>query len=220
MTPDPDLCRPGKLDVLIPAERIRRRLDELAEEISRDYAERDLVLVGLLRASFIFLADLVRRLDLPLRLDFLTAASYGDGTSPQSPVMVGGESEGAKRPERLETSSEGAKRPERSETSSEGAKRPERSETSLAVDVRGRDCLVVDAVLDTGRTLVAARRYLLALGPRSLAACVLLAKAGAREVEVTAEYVGFAVADRFLVGYGLDHAQRYRNLPYVAALRE
>ena len=207
MTPDPDLCPRGRLDVLIPAERIRRRLDELAEEISRDYAERDLVLVGLLRASFIFLADLVRRLDLPLRLDFLTAASYGDGTSPQSPVMVGGESEGAKRPERLETSSE-------------GAKRPERSETSLAVDVRGRDCLVVDAVLDTGRTLAAARRYLLALGPRSLAACVLLAKAGPREVEVTAEYVGFTVADRFLVGYGLDHAQRYRNLPYVAALRE
>lgn len=114
--------------VLIPAERIRRRLDELAEEISRDYAERDLVVVGLLRASFIFLADLVRRLDLPLRLDFLTAASgvsdlfdYGDGTSPQSPVAVGGE---------------------------------------LAVDVRGRDCLVVDAVLDTGRTLAAARRDL------------------------------------------------------------
>ena len=181
MTPDPDLCPPGRLDVLIPAERIHRRLDELAEEISQDYAERDLVLVGLLRASFIFLADLVRRLDLPLRLDFLTAASYGDGTSPQSPVAVGGE---------------------------------------LAVDVRGRDCLVVDAVLDTGRTLAAARRDLLALGPRSLAACVLLVKAGAREVEVTAEYVGFTVADRLLVGYSLDHAQRYRNLPYVAALRE
>ena len=80
----------GGLEVLIPAERIHRRLDELAEEISRDYAERNLVLVGLLRASFIFLADLVRRLDFPLRLDFLTAASYGDGTSPQGPVTVGG----------------------------------------------------------------------------------------------------------------------------------
>ena len=181
MTAHPDLCPPEGPSVLIPAPRIRRRLDELAEEISRDYAERDLVLVGLLRASFIFLADLVRRLDLPLRLDFLTAASYGDGTGPQHSVTLGGE---------------------------------------LAVDVRGRDCLVVDAVLDTGRTLAAARRNLLALEPRSLAACVLLVKEGAQQVEVTADYVGFTVADRFLVGYGLDHAQRYRNLPYIAALGE
>ena len=171
----------GDLEVLIPAERIHRRLDELAEEISRDYAERDLVLVGLLRASFIFLADLVRRLDLPLRLDFLTAASYGDGTSPQGPVAVGGE---------------------------------------LAVDVRGRDCLLVDVVLDTGRTLSAACTYILGLRPRSLAVCVLLVKEGAQEVEVPTDYVGFTVADRFLVGYGLDHAQRFRHLPYVAALRE
>ena len=169
------------LEVLIPAERIHRRLDELADEVSRDYAERDLVLVGLLRASFIFLADLVRRLDLPLRVDFLTAASYGDGTSPQRPVTVGG---------------------------------------GLAVDVRGRDCLLVDVVLDTGRTLSAARTYILGLQPRSLAVCVLLVKEGAQEIEVPADYVGFTAADRFLVGYGLDHAQHYRHLPHVAALRE
>jgi len=171
----------GDLEVLLPAERIHRRLDEMAGKISSDYAERDLVLVGLLRASFVFLADLVRRLDLPLRLDFLTAASYGSGTSPQRPVTLGGE---------------------------------------LVVDVRGRDCLLVDVVLDTGRTLSTARAHVLGLHPRSLGVCVLLVKSGAQEVEVPVDYVGFTVADRFLVGYGLDHAQRFRHLPYVAALRE
>jgi len=164
----------GDLEVLLPAERIHRRLDEMAGKISSDYAERDLVLV-------VFLADLVRRLDLPLRLDFLTAASYGSGTSPQRPVTLGGE---------------------------------------LVVDVRGRDCLLVDVVLDTGRTLSTARAHVLGLHPRSLGVCVLLVKSGAQEVEVPVDYVGFTVADRFLVGYGLDHAQRFRHLPYVAALRE
>lgn len=167
------------LELLIPARRIHQRLDQLAQDIGRDFSGKDLVLVGVLRASFIFLADLVRRLDLPLRLDFLSAGSYGDGTTPQHAVVVDGGSAG---------------------------------------DVAGRDCLLVDAVLDTGRTLFAARQRLLSFGPRSLAACVLLVKGGAQEVEVPVEYVGFTVPDRFLVGYGLDYAQRYRNLPYLAAL--
>jgi len=171
----------ARLEVLLPAERIHQRLDELAQEISRDYGERDLVLVGLLRASFIFLADLIRRLDLPLRVDFLSAASYGDGTSPQKAVELsaGGE-----------------------------------------LDVYGRDCLLVDAVLDTGRTLAAACQRIRSFRPRSLATCVLLVKEGAQELSVPPDYVGFTVPDRFLVGYGLDHAQRYRNLPYLATLRD
>jgi hypoxanthine phosphoribosyltransferase len=175
----PEAPERSETSLLIPAERIHQRLDELAREIARDFSRKDLVLVGVLRASFIFLADLVRRLDLPLRLDFLSAGSYDGGTTPQRPVVVAGGS---------------------------------------ADDVSGRDCLLVDAVLDTGRTLWAARQHLLGFGPRSLAACVLLVKEGAQEVEVPVEYVGFTVPDRFLVGYGLDYAQRYRNLPYLAAL--
>jgi len=169
------------LEPIIPQPLIERRLDELAAEISRDYAGRDLVVVGVLRASFIFVADLVRRVNLPLRVEFLTASSYGDGTTPQGPVSLAGE---------------------------------------WTPEVRGRDCLLVDVVLDTGRTLSAVRRRLLDLGPRSLAACVLAVKEGAQEVEVPVRYLGFRVPRRFLVGYGLDHAQRYRNLPYLAALRE
>jgi len=168
------------LELVISAERIHQRLDELARDIRRDFSAKDLAVVGVLRASFIFLADLVRRLVLPLRLEFLSAASYGDGTTPQRPLVVEGGS---------------------------------------AACLRGRDCLLVDAVLDTGRTLAAARTHLRGFAPRSLAVCVLLVKEGAQEVEVPAEYVGFRVPNRFLVGYGLDYAQRYRNLPYLAALR-
>jgi hypoxanthine phosphoribosyltransferase len=175
----PQASERSEITLLIPAERIHQRLDQLAQEIRRDFSGKDLVLVGVLRASFIFLADLVRRLDLPLRLDFVSAASYGDGTTPQRPPVVEGGSAG---------------------------------------DICGRDCLLVDAVLDTGRTLSAARRHLLGFWPRSLAVCVLLVKEGAQEVELPVEYVGFTVPDRFLVGYGLDYAQRYRNLPHIAAL--
>jgi hypoxanthine phosphoribosyltransferase len=169
------------LELLISTKAIHQRLDQLAEEIRRDFAQKDLVLVGVLRASFIFLADLIRRLDLPLRLDFLSAGSYGDATTPQHPPIVAGGS---------------------------------------AADIHGRDCLLVDVVLDTGRTLAAARTRLLSFAPRSLAVCVLLVKEGAQEVEVPVEYVGFPVPNRFLVGYGLDYAQRYRNLPYLAVLQE
>ena len=168
------------LELVIPTESIHARLDQLARDIRRDFAGKDLVVVGVLRASFIFLADLIRRLDLPLRLDFLSAGSYGDGTTPRQPVVVDGGS---------------------------------------AADVQGRDCLLVDAVLDSGRTLAAVRQHLLDFAPRSLAVCVLLVKEGAQQVEVPVEYVGFWAPNRFLVGYGLDYAQRYRNLPYLAALR-
>ena len=169
------------LEVLIAAKHIEARLDELARQIERDHAGSELVLVGVLQASFIFMADLVRRLELPLRLVFLSASSYGDGTSPQHPVSLGWE--------------------------------------GLA-DVGGANVLLVDTVLDTGRTLSAARAHLLELGARRVATCVLVVKEGAQEVEVPVDYLGFTVPNRFLVGYGLDHAQRYRNLPYIAALPE
>ena len=175
----PDSVPADRFEVLISAERIERRLDELARDIARDLSGRELALVGVLRASFIFMADLVRRLDLPLQLDFLSAASYGDATSPQHPVVV---------------------------------------RWGPVLSVRGRDVLLVDAVLDTGRTLAAARAHLLELGARSVATCVLVVKEGAQEVDVPVDYQGFTVPNRFLVGYGLDRAQRHRNLPYIAAL--
>ncbi len=175
----PEVQPSSELEVIVSAERIKQRLDELARDVERDYAGSELVLVGVLQASFIFMADLVRRLDLPLRLDFLRASSYGDGTSPRGPVVLGWDP---------------------------------------VLKVADADVLLVDTVLDTGRTLAAARAHLLELGPRRVRIAVLVAKEGAQEVQVPVEYLGFTVPNRFLVGYGLDYAQRHRHLPHVAAL--
>jgi hypoxanthine phosphoribosyltransferase len=181
VTEAPNVPPVEDLTVLISAERIQERVEELASAISEKYRDTELVVVGVLRAAVIFLADLVRGLDLPARLDFLSASSYGDGTSPQQPVVLS---------------------------------------PGLIPDVTGRDVLLVDTVLDSGRTLRDAVELLRSAGPRSLSVCVLVRKEGAQEVEAPAEFVGFTVPDRFLVGYGLDYAQRYRNLPYIAALPE
>jgi len=164
---------------LIGRAQLRRRVGELAEEIARDYRDRQPLLVGTLKGSFVFLADLARRLPLPLEIDFIGAASYGQGRESSGQVHVYHEP---------------------------------RSE------LRGRHVVLVEDIVDTGLTLAELRRYLEAQGPASLRVCALLMKRRAQKAGVQVDYLGFLVPDHFLVGYGLDWAERYRNLPEVYVL--
>jgi len=165
---------------LIGRAQLRRRVGELAEEIARDYRDRQPLLVGTLKGSFVFLADLARRLPLPLEIDFIGAASYGQGRESSGQVHVYHEP---------------------------------RSE------LRGRHVVLVEDIVDTGLTLAELRRYLEAQGPASLRVCALLDKRARRLIEVPLHYVGFEIPDEFVVGYGLDFRQRYRNLPFIAVVK-
>ena len=165
--------------VLIPDGQLARRVRSLAREIERDFRGREVVVVALLNGTVLFLADLIRHLSLPLRLDFIGVSSYGAGTESGELVFS----------------------------------------KELRLDVRGRDVLLVDDILDTGKTLSRVIPKLRALKPRRIKVCVLLDKPARRVAKVAADYVGFEIPDVFVVGYGLDYAERYRNLPFVGVLR-
>jgi hypoxanthine phosphoribosyltransferase len=164
--------------ILITEEAIAQRIREMSREIERDFKGREMVVVSLLNGTVMFLADLIRNLSLPLRLDFIGVSSYGAGTESGELVFT----------------------------------------KELRLDVHGRDVLLVDDILDTGKTLYRVLGKLRALGPRRIKTCVLLNKAARRTEEVEADYVGFEIPDFFVVGYGLDFAERYRNLPFVGVL--
>ena len=166
--------------VLIPADRIARRMRAMARCIEADYRGRDLVLVALLNGTVMFLADLVRCLNLPLKLDFLGVSSYRNG-------MVSGELV---------------------------------SSGKLKVNICGRHVIIVDDIMDTGKTMSHVISMLQADSPRSIRICTLLDKPSRRTEPVKPDYAGFVVPDCFVVGYGLDFAERYRNLPFVGVLRE
>lgn len=165
--------------VLITEDQIARRIRSLAREIQRDYAAGELVIVSLLNGTVLFLADLIRHLPLPLRLDFMGVSSYGSGTESGDLVFT----------------------------------------KELRLDVRGRNVLLVDDILDTGRTIKRVLEKLHQLKPRRIRTCVLLDKPARRVEKVRADYVGFRIPDLFVVGYGLDYAERYRNLPFVGVLK-
>jgi hypoxanthine phosphoribosyltransferase len=164
--------------VLITEDQIARRIRQVSRDIERDFVGRDLAVVSLLNGTVMFLADLIRHLSLPLRLDFMGVSSYGVGTESGDLVFT----------------------------------------KELRLDVRDRDVLLVDDILDTGKTLSRVLGKLRALKPRRIKACVLLNKAERRVEDVEADYVGFEIPDYFVVGYGLDFAERYRNLPFVGVL--
>lgn len=164
--------------VLISKERIARRVRVLAREVEQDFRGRDLVIVALLNGTVVFLADLLRGLSMPLRLDFIGVSSYGGGTESTELIFT----------------------------------------KELRLDVSGRDVLVVDDILDTGRTLSRVVGKLKRLGPRQIKTCVLLDKPSRRVEQIAADYVGFVIPNQFVVGYGLDFAERYRNLPFVGVL--
>jgi hypoxanthine phosphoribosyltransferase len=168
-------------EVVIEAERLQSRVSELAAEITRDYAGRELFLMGVLKGAVFFLADLMRQLDLPCELDFMAVSSYGSTTESSGVVRI---------------------------------------LKDLEDPIEGRDVVIVEDVVDSGLTLGYLLRSLRSRNPRSLEVCALLVKPHRRKVELPIRYVGFEIPDRFVVGYGLDLDQRYRNLPYVAALAD
>jgi len=164
--------------ILITDAELARRIQKMSREIEQDFKGHEMVVVSLLNGTVMFLADLIRNLSLPLRLDFIGVSSYGSGTESGELVFT----------------------------------------KELRLDVRGRDVLLVDDILDTGKTLYRVLGKLRALKPRRIKTCVLLNKAARRVEEVEADYVGFEIPDYFVVGYGLDFAERYRNLPFVGIL--
>jgi len=168
------------MKVLIPEEAVQKRVRSLARKISRDFAGKELLLVGILKGSFIFLADLARRISVPVKIDFVRLASYGPGTHSSGTVRITKD---------LETS------------------------------VRGKDVLVVEDIIDTGFTLRYLFRRLRARRPRSLKIVALLDKRGRREVPLQVDYVGFTIGNHFVVGYGLDCNEEFRNLSGIYVVK-
>jgi hypoxanthine phosphoribosyltransferase len=167
-------------EILVPAEALGRRVEELAADISRDYAERDLVLIGVLKGAVFFLSDLMRAITVPCEVDFMAVSSYGSATKSSGVVRI---------------------------------------LKDLDAVIEGRDVLIVEDIVDSGLTLKYLLRNLAGRNPRSLEVCALLVKPSRQKVELRTRYVGFEIPDAFAIGYGLDHAERYRNLPFVAALK-
>jgi hypoxanthine phosphoribosyltransferase len=168
-------------EILVPAEDLKRRVLELAAEVSRDYVGKDLVLIGVLKGAVFFLSDLMRHIEVPCEVDFMAVASYGSATKSSGVVRI---------------------------------------LKDLDAVIEGRDVLIVEDIVDSGLTLQYLLRNLRGRNPRSLEVCALLIKPERRKVDLQTRYVGFEIPNRFAIGYGLDHAERYRNLPYVAALRQ
>ncbi|HTW13161.1 MAG TPA: hypoxanthine phosphoribosyltransferase [Solirubrobacteraceae bacterium] len=166
-------------EVLVPAEDLARRVQELAAQISKDYAGKDLVLIGVLKGAIFFIADLMRALDHHVEVDFMAISTYGGATQSSGVVRI---------------------------------------LKDLDTLIEGRHVLIVEDIVDSGLTLQYLLRNLAARNPASLEVCALLIKPGARTVDSKPRYVGFELPNKFVIGYGLDHAERYRNLPYVAAL--
>lgn len=165
--------------LLISERQIAQRVREMTLELQKDFAGSDLIVVSLLTGTVMFLADLIRYLEMPLRLDFIGVSSYRSATTSGDLVFT----------------------------------------KELRLEVRGRDVLLVDDILDTGKTLSRVKDKLNALKPRKIKTCVLLDKKARRVEAIEADYVGFDIPDYFVVGYGLDFAERYRNLPFVGVLK-
>ena len=178
MRPLPELTK--DLDVLIDEERLGGRIAELGGELTRDYAGKPLMLIGVLKGSFVFLADLARAIDLPLSIDFLGLSSYGGNTESSGVVRI---------------------------------------TSDLSRSIEGKHVVVVEDIVDTGLTMQFLLANLETRGPLSVRICSLLHKPGRAMVTVPLDYVGFTIEDRFVVGYGLDHAERYRNVPFVGVVR-
>ena len=168
-------------EVVVPADELARRVQELAEEVSSDYRDSDLVLIGVLKGAVFFVADLMRALTVPCEVDFMAIASYGSATKSSGVVRI---------------------------------------LKDLDAVIEGRDVLIVEDIVDSGLTLQYLLRNLAGRSPRSLEVCALLIKPDRQKVDLHTKYVGFEIPNRFAIGYGLDFAERYRNLPYVAAMKE
>jgi hypoxanthine phosphoribosyltransferase len=168
-------------ETLVEADAVRTRVDELGEELSRDYAGLDPLLVCVLKGAVFFLADLVRKITVPCEIDFMAVSSYGNSTDSSGVVRI---------------------------------------LKDLEANIEGRHVIVVEDIVDSGLTLSYLLRNLRARRPASVEVCALLTKPARRKADIVCRYVGFEIPNRFAIGYGLDYGERYRGLPYVAALDE
>jgi hypoxanthine phosphoribosyltransferase len=168
-------------EILVQRDELEHRVRELAGEVSRDYADRELLLVGVLKGAVFFLSDLMRHLEVDCEVDFMAVSSYGSSTDSSGVVRI---------------------------------------LKDLDVSIEGRHVLIVEDIVDSGLTLSYLLRTLRARNPASLEVCALLTKPERRKVDLPIRYVGFEIPNRFAIGYGLDHAERFRNLPFVAVLEE
>ena len=175
-----DVSRPSPVGLVLEPAAIQERVAELGAEITRDYAGRTPILIGVLKGSVLFLADLVRRIDLPVEVDFMAITSYGDGA--HSGVV--------------------------------------RILKDLSASIDGQDVILVEDIIDTGLTVTYLLSNLQARRPRSLEVCALLDKSVRRIIEVPLRYKGFDIPDEFVIGYGLDHQNRYRNLRSIIGLKD
>lgn len=166
--------------VLYYEQDITLRIHELGNRLNRDFAGRKPIFVAILRGSFMFIADLVRTIDLDCRVDFMSVSSYGGGTATSGKIVI---------------------------------------EKDIMMPITGEDVILIDDILDSGNTLYEISQILRARGPRSLKTVVLLDKPSRREKPIEADYVGFTIDDVFVVGYGLDYDQRYRNLRHIGVLK-
>lgn len=167
--------------ILITREQLQARIAELGTAISRDYADKDLILVCVLKGGVLFLSDLARAIHIPHAIDFMAISSYGGARTESSGVV--------------------------------------RILMDLNASIQGRDVLIVEDIIDTGRTLAYITENLRTRNPASLKICALLNKPSRREVDVPLDYVGFDIPNEFVIGYGLDYAEVYRNLPFIGVLK-
>jgi hypoxanthine phosphoribosyltransferase len=164
---------------IVTQEEMRTRIKELGRQISTDYADKELILVGILKGAYAFYADLARAIRVPLRVDFLVVTSYGTRAKSMGKVKM---------------------------------------VTDLTEDIAGRDVLLVEDIVDSGLTVQYLVKTLSKRKPKSIKVCTLLSKPERRKVDVPIDYIGFKIPNKYVVGYGLDYQQKYRNLPYLAVL--
>ena len=167
-------------EILITEEQLKSKVTELGRRISEDYQSKNLLMVSVLKGSVVFMADLMRAIDIPLQVDFMSVSSYGSGVKTSGVVKI---------------------------------------IKDLDIPLEGYDLLIVEDILDSGMTLGYLKEILNARGPKSVRLVTLLDKPERRKVEIAADYIGFTIPDEFVVGYGLDYSEKYRNLPYVGVLK-
>lgn len=167
--------------VMFSQEEIEAKVIELAKQIEKDYKGQELLLVGILKGASVFVADLMRKIDLNVNIDFMSVSSYGSGTVSSGTVKI---------------------------------------LKDLDVDIKDKNVLIVEDIIDSGITLRNLYDTLMTREPRSLKLCTLLNKPARKKVDVDVDYVGFVIEDKFIVGYGIDYDERYRNLPYIAIVED
>ncbi|WP_427339290.1 hypoxanthine phosphoribosyltransferase [Caloranaerobacter sp. DY30410] len=167
--------------ILIETDELQKRIKELGQEITKDYKDKDLVVICVLKGAVMFMSDLCKNIDLPLSMDFMAVSSYGSSTQSSGVVRI---------------------------------------LKDLDSSIEDKDVLIVEDIIDTGLTLSYLVENLKSRGPRSVKICTLLNKPERRKTEVKVDYIGFTIPDEFVVGYGLDFNERYRNLPYICVLKE